>query len=58
MSCTGYDSRTVKLPKSVKRSASTIMDTHKRGEFIRSYVNLLVAGVHHTKNRNFKERYK
>ncbi len=58
MSCTGYDSRTIKIPKTVKRSASTIMDPHKRGAFIRSYVNLLVAGSYQSKNRNFKEKYK
>lgn len=56
MSCTGYDSKTIKLPKSVKRSASTIMDAHKRGAFIRSYVELLVTGAHQSKSKNFKEK--
>lgn len=58
MSCTGYDSRTVKLSKSVKRGASTIMDVHKRGSFIRSYVQILTSEVNQSKNRNFKERNK
>jgi hypothetical protein len=58
MSCTGYDSRTVKIPKSVKRSASTIMNVHKRGSFIRSYVQILISDINQSKYRNFKERYK
>ena len=40
MTCRGYDSRAVKLPKAVKRAAAKIMDNHKRGDFIRSYVEI------------------
>lgn len=56
MSCTGYDSKAVKLPKSIKRRSSTIVDAHKRGAFIRSYVQVLLADAHQSKNRNFKEK--
>ena len=38
MSCRGYDSKAVKLPKPVKRAAALISDAHKRGAFIRSFV--------------------
>ena len=38
MTCRGYDSKAVKVSKSVKRMASTIRDVHVRGAFIRSYV--------------------
>ena len=38
MSCRGYDPKAVKVSKSVKRMASTILDAHARGSFIRSYV--------------------
>lgn len=41
MTCRGYDSKAVKVPKSVKRVASTIQDNHVRGAFIRSYVQIL-----------------
>jgi hypothetical protein len=58
MTCAGYDSRTIKLPKAVKCSASTILNTHKRGEFIRSYVQVLISENHQIKNRNFKGKNK
>ena len=38
MTCRGYDSKAVKVSKTVKRMASTIRDNHTRGAFIRSYV--------------------
>ena len=41
MTCRGYDSKAVKVPKSVKRVASTHIDAHVRGAFIRSYVRIL-----------------
>jgi hypothetical protein len=40
MTCRGYDSRTVKIPKAVKRAATLIRDAHVRGDFIRSYVEI------------------
>jgi len=41
MTCRGYDAKAVKVPKSVKRAATQILDAHKRGEFIRSFVVVL-----------------
>jgi hypothetical protein len=41
MTCRGYDAKAVKLPKSVKRVANTFVDPHKRGAFIKSYVEVL-----------------
>jgi hypothetical protein len=38
MTCRGYDSRAIKLPKEVKRRAATILDNHQRGEFLRSWI--------------------
>ena len=40
MTCRGYDSRAVKIPKAVKRAATLIRDAHKRGDFIRSFVEI------------------
>ena len=40
MTCRGYDPRAVKVPKSVKRLAATILDPHVRGAFIRDYVRI------------------
>lgn len=38
MTCKGYDPKAVKISKTVKRRAATIVDKHARGEFIRSFV--------------------
>ena len=40
MTCRGYDPKAVKIGKLVKISAATILDPHKRGAFIRSYVKI------------------
>ena len=56
MACTGYDSKAIKLPKAIKRRSATIVDAHKRGAFIRSYVQVLVSDAHQSKNRTFKEK--
>lgn len=40
MTCRGYDPKAVKISKSVKRMAARILDPHKRGAFIRSYVEI------------------
>jgi hypothetical protein len=50
MTCRGYDSKAVNVPKSVKRVASTYRDSHQRGAFIRSYVQILVE-----QSRSFKK---
>ena len=40
MTTKGYDPRTVKISKTIKRMAANILDDHKRGQFIRSYVRI------------------
>jgi hypothetical protein len=40
MTCRGYDAKAVKVSKTVKRAAALISDAHKRGDFIRSYVEI------------------
>ena len=40
MSCRGYDPKTVKVSKTVKRAAAKILDAHVRGAFIRSFVEV------------------
>ena len=49
MTCRGYDPKAVKVPKSVKRRASTILDNHARGAFIRSYVQILESELRSAK---------
>lgn len=41
MTCRGYDPKSVKVPKSVKRAAARILDNHQRGAHIRSFVEML-----------------
>jgi len=45
MTCRGYDSKTVKISKAVKRAASLILDNHVRGAFIRSFVEIEKSGL-------------
>ena len=45
MTCRGYDSKAVKISKTVKRAASLIRDSHERGAFIRSYVEIEKSGL-------------
>jgi hypothetical protein len=40
MTCRGYDPKTVKIGKPVKRLAATIRDPHARGLFVRGYVRI------------------
>jgi len=40
MTCRGYDSKAVKVPKAVKRAAANIIDAHQRGALIRSFVEI------------------
>jgi len=56
MACTGYDNKAIKLPKSIKRQASTILNAHVRGAFIRSYVQVIGQNAQQSKGRNFKEK--
>jgi hypothetical protein len=41
MTCRGYDSKAVKVPKSVKILAASYLNAHQRGGLIRSYVQIL-----------------
>ena len=40
MTCRGYDPKAVKVGKLVKIAAASILDPHKRGDFIRSYAKV------------------
>jgi hypothetical protein len=52
MTCKGFDSKAVKVPKSVKRMADTIIDKHQRGAFIRSYVQIYEEQMKSRASRN------
>lgn len=54
MTCRGYDPKAVKLPKSIKRKAAHILDDHKRGAYIASFVKVLEADLRSNK-RSKKE---
>jgi len=56
MTCRGYDSKAVKIPKQVKRSAAQIIDTHKRGEFIRSYVAIAKTNLRSSGSRKDSDK--
>ena len=56
MTCRGYNPKTVKISKTIKRVASTIIDPHVRGEFIRSYVE--VAKSNSTARTSKKDSFK
>jgi len=53
MTCRGYDPKSVKISKTVKRAAAQILDKHERGEFIRSYVEIAKSELR-TGNRKEK----
>lgn len=50
MTCKGYDPKAVLIKKSVKCLAATILDKHRRGQFIRDYVH-----VEETRLRSYKK---
>lgn len=56
MTCRGYDPKTVKISKSVKRAAANILDNHKRGAFIRSFVAIEQENARQRNSRNKGER--
>lgn len=56
MTCRGYDAKAVKISKSVKRAAALIMDNHRRGAFIRSFVAIAKEQAHQRTTRNRGER--
>lgn len=45
MTCRGYDSKAVKVSKSVKRVAATILDSARRRSFIRGYAQAEAANA-------------
>lgn len=45
MTCKGYDSKAVKVSKSVKRVAATILDSGRRRSFIRGYAQAEAANA-------------
>ena len=49
MTCRGYDSKAVKVPKSVKRLAANILDNHLRSAFIKDYVRIYEAQLRTSK---------
>lgn len=54
MTCRGYDSKAVKVSKTVKRMASTIRDNHVRGAYIRSFVAIAKDQSHSSRRGNGK----
>ncbi len=55
MACTGYSPKAVKVNKSAKRIAATILDAHERGEFIRRYVTTIRDNANFKSSRNKKD---
>jgi len=53
--CNGYDPRAVKVGKSVKTLAATIMDKHQRGAFIRSYAKIAEDEARQRTSRNSRK---
>lgn len=47
-----YDSKAVKLSKTVKRVAANIADKHARGHFIKLHVRTLESEAHTRVSRN------
>lgn len=41
MTCRGYDPKTIKLGKPIKRLAATILDNTERKHFIKLFVDIL-----------------
>lgn len=52
MTCRGYDSKAVKVSKSVKRVAATILDSALRRSFIRGYVQAEAANARMSSRRS------
>lgn len=48
MTCRGYDPKAVKVPSLVKMAAAGILDAHKRGQHIRSFVEAISANSKNT----------
>jgi hypothetical protein len=52
MTSRGYDSKAVKVSKSVKRVAATILDNQQRREFIRGYAQAEAINARMATRRN------
>ncbi len=52
MTCRGYDSKAVKVSKSVKRVAATILNNQQRREFIRGYAQAEAVNARMATRRN------
>ncbi len=52
MTSRGYDPKTVKVSKSVKRMAAMILDPHLRGTYIRDYVNAMKTQARVSNRKN------
>ena len=55
MTCRGYDSKAVKVPKEIKRVAATILDDHQRGSFIRSWAGVYKENLRAKTGRKSKD---
>ena len=51
MTCKGYDPKAVKLPKAIKRRAARLLDNHKRGAYITSFVKVLETELRMNKRK-------
>jgi hypothetical protein len=56
MTCKGYDPKAVKLGSLVKMAASTIVDRHQRGAFLRSFTKIAEDEARQRGSRNRKEK--
>jgi hypothetical protein len=52
MTCRGYDPKAVKIKKSVKCLAASILDDHTRGQFIRDYVKIEQTRLRSSKKKS------
>ena len=55
MSTRGYDSRAIKLPKSIKRQAARMLNNHQRNQFVRAWVGVCEAEVRSGKRSRDKK---
>jgi hypothetical protein len=51
MTCRGYDPKAVKVPKSVKRIAATVLDNNQRSSLIKSYVTAIESNIRSSMSR-------
>jgi hypothetical protein len=51
MTCRGYDPKAIKVPKSVKRLAATLVNNEQRRGLIKSYAKAIVEGNRLTGSR-------